>query len=180
VIRRLTVFAIACTCLAVTPMRAQEVAAPPRAREVVQAPTTIVVPVGMSIVLPVKNGHIRTITVGNPDILSVEPFGNAPGDKYLLNGRKEGSTNLQMFDENDNRIYDAIVYISNSVPTPAPRPPGYVFIYDDRRAVYGYTSFYCRENGCQWAKAPVGLNEEIVQKLPTLIEPNGTAITGIR
>ena len=139
-----------------------------------QSPSTPIAS-GFSTILSLPTGT-RNVVVGNPDIADVVPLGTT-SNKFILHAKEVGQTNLMAFDQNDNQIFASIVIVSQPGGASAARLPGYVYMHDDSRASFGYTSYYCTKTGCSYTKAPPGMNEEIANRTSVVVQPNGTVIT---
>jgi hypothetical protein len=139
-----------------------------------QSPGTLIAS-GFSSILALPSGT-RNVVVGNPDIADVVPLGQS-SNKFILHAKEVGQTNIMAFDQNDNQIFASIVVVSQPGGASAARLPGYVYIHDDGRASFGYTSYFCSKMGCSYTRAPPGLNEEIANRTSVVVQPNGTVIT---
>jgi hypothetical protein len=157
-IKQLAAIAIASTCIAITTVRAQD-----ETLQLSEGSTTIVT-------LP---STARNVILGNPDIAEIKPFGG--GTKYMLHAKKVGQTNILVFDDKDEQVYNATVLVGPIAQSPAPHARGYIYIYDDQRVIYGFTNYFCTPTGCQWAKSPPGLHEDISESY-VQPQPPGTQI----
>jgi Flp pilus assembly secretin CpaC len=57
---------------------------------------TLQIEVGFSAVLSLPE-KTRSLIVGNPELIGIEPFGQQPGTKYIINAKKQGFTNVLPF-----------------------------------------------------------------------------------
>lgn len=139
----------------------------------------IQIPTGFSTVLTLPSAT-QNVVVGNSDIADVAPFGQGGHGKFLLHAKKEGQTNLLVFDGNDQQLYSATMVISAATELPAARPRGYIFIHDIGQAMWGRTTYYCTPTQCQWIRSPPGMLQDISAVTPTVVLPNGTVLENPR
>lgn len=129
--------------------------------------------------------------MGDPDVADIPDLSaggrtadspSAWNNKYVMihAGKKPGATNILMFDDKNELLYDVTVVVSNPSSSPV-LSPGYVAIHNVSQKLLGFTTYYCIPNGgCLWLKSPDGLHQDIQDFTPTVVLPSGTTIENPR